>query len=66
MCTINYIQLSIGLVLARSYNKLPGSVLFPCQERSAIHTLKGELRSKISLLQMKVLTLIKAKSNVFL
>ena len=28
--------------------------------------LKGELRSKISLLHMKVLTLIKAKSNVFL
>ena len=27
--------------------------------------LKGELRSKISLLHMKVLTLIKAKRNVF-
>ena len=29
-------------------------------------TLKGELRPKISLLHMKVLPLIKAKSNVFL
>ena len=28
--------------------------------------LKGELRPEISLLHMKVLTLIKAKSNVFL
>ena len=28
--------------------------------------LKGELQPKISLLNMKVLTLIKAKSNVFL
>ena len=29
-------------------------------------TIKGELRSEISLLHMKILTLIKAKSNVFL
>ena len=29
-------------------------------------SLKGELRPEISLLHMKVLTLIKAKSNVFL
>ena len=29
-------------------------------------TLKGELRHAISLLHMKVLTLIKAKTNVFL
>ena len=29
-------------------------------------TIKGELRPEISLLHMKVLTLIKAKSNVFL
>ena len=28
--------------------------------------VKGELRPEISLLHMKVLTLIKAKSNVFL
>ena len=28
--------------------------------------IKGELRPEISLLHMKVLTLIKAKSNVFL
>ena len=30
------------------------------------HFFKGELRSEISILHMKVLTLIKAKSNVFL
>ena len=30
------------------------------------HWLKGELKPEISLLHMKVLTLIKAKSNVFL
>ena len=32
----------------------------------AFEVLKGELRPEISLLHMKVLTLIKAKSNVFL
>ena len=32
----------------------------------ALTNLKGELRPEISLLHMKVLTLIKAKSNVFL
>ena len=31
-----------------------------------IEIVKGELRPEISLLHMKVLTLIKAKSNVFL
>ena len=31
-----------------------------------IETIKGELRPEISLLHMKALTLIKAKSNVFL
>ena len=31
-----------------------------------MHAFKGELRPEISLLHMKVLTLIKAKSNVFL
>ena len=31
-----------------------------------VNMLKGELQPKISLLHMKVLTLIKAKSNVFL
>ena len=31
-----------------------------------VQSVKGELGSKISLLHMKVLTLIKTKSNVFL
>ena len=32
----------------------------------SVRFFKGELRPEISLLHMKVLTLIKAKSNVFL
>ena len=35
-----------------------------CQQAKT--TIKGKLKPKISLLHMKVITLIKAKSNVFL
>ena len=60
-----YTEEKIYLLVKTIAIEVPGENRNLAILKHEIEHFKGELRSKISLLHMKVLTLIKAKSNVF-